>query len=472
MSSERIFALCVSPARAALHLHRLSGEGTWKALAPRLRNKKGSPPSPVSHQSRHLFFSDANGNTIDDVVVTLFAGSRSFTGEETVEISSHGNPLISALLQKEFLSLGFREAMPGEFTQRAFLNGKLDLAQAEAVRELIHAETHGAIVLARRVTEGTLTEASMQLREHLVSVLATLEAHIDFAEDEVGAFNAAPHLSALKVLEERLSALLASYDVGLRVREGLRVAFLGKPNAGKSSLFNALLRSDRAIVTPIAGTTRDVLEERFQLAHRSFVLTDTAGLRDTCDLVEQKGVERSWKAANNADLICFLADGTRNDEEIGKEFQDLQKHLPDAKWLVIFSKSDLWSAGKTHEQQRFQEFSGCYLKNGDASFCSFSTIAESGCRAVESQLSSSYDQSSSLESLKDAPVLISERQKQSVASARACVQEAIGLLSSGVYLEMVASVLLEANRNLVGIVGDISNDDILGSVFSSFCIGK
>lgn len=481
MASDAIFALVVPAGRAALHLHRVSGPGCVELLAPALfrpalgsgagaGSTPGAPgvspraaPIPLAAGVHYLHVRDADG-LVDDAVVTVFRAPRSFTGEDTVEIGTHGNPLIAARLQRLFRSLRLREARPGEFTQRAFLNGKLDLAQAEAVREIIHAETQGGIELARRVTEGVLSNEMKALRDALVGVLAHLEAHIDFAEDEVGAFDASSHVRSLEALAARLAEVAGTYEAGVRVREGVRVALCGEPNAGKSTLFNALLRSDRAIVTPSPGTTRDVLEERLDIGPRSFVLCDTAGLREADDPVERIGVQRTRATLATCDVACLVIDGARAVAAALTDARALRALRAAVPAFVVLTRAD-----QSPDPARPWVDSRVALEG--AGF----RVAVAGAgrtREVEEALASLYDDVTGAGAPARSAVLISERQRNAVAKARALLSEAADLLRAGAYPEMVASVLIEANRSLVEVVGEISVDDVLEGLFSSFCIGK
>ncbi|MCA2959449.1 MAG: tRNA uridine-5-carboxymethylaminomethyl(34) synthesis GTPase MnmE [Silvanigrellales bacterium] len=477
LAGDVFFALSVPPGRAALHLHRISGPGCRALVAPALRTPSGTRLCETTWVAgvRYLHLVDESDGLIDDVVVTTFVAPHSYTGDDTIEIATHGNPLLSARLQQRLRQLGLRDARPGEFTQRAFLNGKLDLAQAEAVNLLIHAETAGGIELARAVTEGSLSRETRALRERLVKALAHIEAHIDFSDDEVGVLDADAFLPELEALAKNLEEVAATYERGRKVRDGVRLALCGAPNAGKSTLFNALLQSDRAIVTDIPGTTRDVLEERFALSGRDFVVCDTAGLRDTDDVVEKMGVERSRRAAREADVLCFVGDGSRTDFELELELRVLLKN--DVPVLIALTKADLWRReGMPFEPEpelqtrlvrteRLRDRIG--LPQGRVV-----ATAPDDVHSLEAALIALYDTLTAAPGARSSAVLISARQRDAIAKAKAEVQEAIALLRTQDYPEKAASALLAANRSLVSVVGEISADDVLGSIFATFCIGK
>ncbi|MBX9703907.1 MAG: tRNA uridine-5-carboxymethylaminomethyl(34) synthesis GTPase MnmE [Silvanigrellaceae bacterium] len=316
-----IFALATPNYRSAIHLHRVSGVGVFEALTPFLAFPKSRQPfslqylqwpTNASSQAKvfYLFLLDQQRELLDDAIVTFFKGPHSFTGEDTIEISLHGNPLLSAKLQSLLRAIGMRDAQPGEFTQRAYLQGKLDLVQAEGINQLIHSETLGGIEIARQAVEGLLSKEMLFLREKLIEILSYLEAHIDFSVDEVGSYTPASLLPILFEIQKRLTLLIDSYATGLKIRSGLKIALFGEPNAGKSSLYNALLRAEKAIVTDIPGTTRDVLESPLTIHGKDFLLLDTAGIRKSEDIVEKIGIERSLKALHEADILCYLIDAS------------------------------------------------------------------------------------------------------------------------------------------------------------------
>lgn len=416
--------------------------------------------------------------TIDDVVFLRARGPASYTGEDTLELSSHGNPLIAAELQRLFRSLGFRDALPGEFTQRAFLNGKLDLTRAEAIHELIRAETSAGVALARASGEGKLAGLVSRLRADLIAALGYLEAHIDFAEEEVGSYDATALLPPLEGVRSRLRALAATYAYGIKLREGVRVALCGRPNAGKSSLFNALLQRDRAIVTEIPGTTRDVLEDRVVLEGADFVLSDTAGLRSSEDVVERLGIERSLRAAAAADLILVVIDAsalppradaeTWIEAEIAAARDALGGTEQSAPMLVTLNKADLWDhASRAAIDAALGSKGACHAGQP----CRLVRSSASDTAQLRAALSEHALSWNSAAAGMDA-VLLSQRQKDLVDAAIAGTDAAISLLAAGGYPEAAASELNAVRRQLQEIVGEIYVDDVLGHVFSSFCIGK
>ncbi|BBH53382.1 tRNA uridine-5-carboxymethylaminomethyl(34) synthesis GTPase MnmE [Fluviispira sanaruensis] len=489
---QSIFALATPMGRSALHLHRLSGENVFAILSPYIlspHNKKSVDLVSLAKKSegractRYVYIIDQEKNEIDDVVLTIFPAPKSYSGENIIEISVHGNPLISAKLQSLLRSIGMRDAQPGEFTQRAVLNGKIDLAQAEGINQLIHAETLGGVELARHTVDGVLSRETGDLRAQIISILAYLEAHIDFAPDEVGDYEPASLLPQIHAVIERLNKLHATFSSGLKMREGVKVVLLGKPNAGKSSLYNALLRYDRAIVTHIPGTTRDVLEDRLVIQNKDFVLLDTAGIRATEDEVERIGVERSLQSALSADVICLVIDIHKLDcsqihdhilSEIIQFFSSV-KLAEEQKIIPVVSKQDLLTdeqISMLHEfNQNFLkltkdlEYKNC-LNNNLVLISSVNT--ELLCKNLVNHHSLIIGEVSK----KENPTLISVRQKDKVLNAINSLNECSKLIAIKDYPEKIASLINHSKHSLEEIVGEIHLDNVLDKIFSTFCIGK
>ena len=495
--NDPIFALASSPARAALHIYRLSGQGTWTLLSSLLRAAR--PPhlslslrDIEARKAKYALVCETDGAEIDDVIVTFFAAGSSYTGEESAEFTSHGNPLIGAQLQSLLRRSGFRDALPGEFTQRAFANGKLDLLQVEAISALIQCETQGALRLARQAASGAIAEAIRPVRGALLEARTELEARIDFSEDEVGQlpWNRVRHFC--EDAERHLAALERSFERGRMVSDGLGIVLVGAPNAGKSSLYNALLQEERAIVSEHKGTTRDVLRERLQIKGRDFVLLDTAGLHPSLDQLEVMGMARTIAATKDAAILVLTVD--LSDAESLQQIQTAQaenlllqllgnetsasKNSPAGSraMLIALTKSDLVT-----QQSAIQYAEDTNRVTGiRCVVCSSKNVA-----CLEEALTEIYDiLVGKPESLADHTgaadsskqlhaTLITARQRDAVAEARKHLIRALeACRDDGSMPELVASDLVACELALGELSGRISPDEIFGQIFSSFCVGK
>lgn len=472
-SADIIFAAATHLGRSALHLTRVCGVGCFEQLSnflltPGHVKKKVFKIRPESAKptTKYCLIVTRDNEVIDDVIVTFFPGPHSYCGEDTFEISSHGNPIITSQIHSLLRMCGFRDALPGEFTQRAFLNGKMDLTQAEAVAQLIDAETLGGVTLARRANEGEVTEISLSLRNDLVDSLAYLEAHIDFGPEDVGDFDGSTLLPKLHELERKLNSLAESRNRGRKIQEGLKVALVGAPNAGKSSLYNALLKESRAIVTEIPGTTRDVLIERLVLDRRDFVLLDTAGLRETGDVVEKLGIEKTKKSAEDADVICYVVDVNVEFEQLASSVNHLKitnEVRSQQSSILVLNKSDLVNSA---DKQKLES------TWADQSFTKTVIVNHLNVEALAEALIQTYDEMSGSNSNSRDAVLISQRQFDKVTASLAAVRHACELIESGSYPEKIAARLNEARTSLEELVGEISLDNVFEKIFSTFCIGK
>jgi tRNA modification GTPase len=391
------------------------------------------------------FLDPASGETLDDVMAAAFPGPRSFTGEDSVEIFCHGGPYVIRRLLSTLYALGIRAAEPGEFTRRAFLNGKLDLTAAEGVRALVEAESEHQWKAARHLATGKLKDAIDALRTQLVEAMAYLEAQIDFPDE---GDTAHLHTDAVKTrvtaVRASIERLLATYDDGKVAARGLSVALLGEPNAGKSTLMNALLGRERAIVSDIAGTTRDYLEEPCLIEGRLIRLFDMAGVRDdTTDTIEQIGVATARRLAAEADLVLFLAPSDRATAPAAPPFAHVK----------VVTKSDLplpaWA---------------------DSSWLPISVHSSSGLAALRSLLASSVD--SHVSALREDVFITSARHAHALRSSLTSLDAFFTSLAAGAYEELLAFELQTAARALEQIIGRLDSEDILDKVFSEFCIGK
>ena len=445
MQGETIAAIATPPGEGALAVIRISGAKALSVADTVFRAAK--PPSDIDE--RRVVFGkivDVSGGVLDEVLLTVFRNPRSYTGEDLVEISGHGGPVVASRVLGAVMAAGARMARPGEFTERAFHNGKLDLTQAEAVMDLINAQTDRAAKAAAGQLEGHLGSEIHALRAQLLETVAHLEAFIDFPEEGIDPESGEVLRQRMESIREHLDGLLATANEGRLLREGITLALCGAPNAGKSSLLNRLLGMDRAIVSETAGTTRDTIEERASLGGYPFRVIDTAGLRETEDPVEREGVERARRAAEAADLRIHLVDAAEKDSP-SPLFADE---------LLVLNKVDL-------------------IADRDA----LPTGIQISCRSgegiellVQAILAKATGRSSTLGEAAPDVTAINTRHRDCLLKARGHLDAAIALLESGEPPELVAVELRSALGDVGEIIGEAGTEEILGKIFSSFCIGK
>jgi tRNA modification GTPase len=384
---------------------------------------------------------------IDDVIVTFFQEPASYTGEDTIEIAGHGGILVTRRLLERLLMAGARPAEPGEFTQRAFLNGKMELTQAEAVMDVIRAQSDLALRAAREQLSGRLGERFNVLRAGLMELMAHVEAWIDFPDEEIDPDTGDSLIRRAEGLHSTAHGLLATAESGRILREGVRVAILGPPNAGKSTLLNALLGRNRAIVSPQPGTTRDTLEEMIQLGGIPFQIIDTAGIHESADPVECEGMERSWAAASDADFILELADATAPPSARLSPFPE--------RTIWILNKFDLPVDSAWNEREGWLRIS---------------SLTEEGLVAVRNALTRSVSERHGRPERWE--VAVNSRHQDCLRRFVEGMERAITGLRTGTPMEFVAEELRTALRAVGDISGRVESDDILGVIFGSFCIGK
>ncbi|MBI1404844.1 MAG: tRNA uridine-5-carboxymethylaminomethyl(34) synthesis GTPase MnmE [Caulobacter sp.] len=444
--NDTIFALATAPGRAAVAVVRLSGPASGAAL-----ETLSGRPAPAARRASLRRLADAEGRMLDEALVLWTPGPGSYTGEDAVELHLHGGPAIVEGVLAALGAAGLRLAEPGEFTRRAFENGKLDLAQAEAVADLIDAETAAQARQALGQLGGALSDRYEAWRADLTQALAMLEAAVDFPDEELPQDVAARARPPLQALLAQIDAALTDEDRGRRVREGFRIALIGAPNAGKSSLLNALAGRDAAIVTATPGTTRDVVEVPMVIAGYKVLLADTAGLRDTDEAIEAEGVRRARAWAESADLRLWVVDRAASAGDWA-EAADLAR--PED--ILVTTKSDL-GQGSDADAARSRGLAEVSL----------SLVQADGAAPLRARLESVV-----VARLAggEFPLATRLRHAQSLGEARVRLAEALELLEPAV--ELSAENVRLAGRALARVTGRIGADDILDVVFSSFCIGK
>jgi tRNA modification GTPase len=407
-------------------------------------------PSHTIHYGRI----ERDGNTVDEVLVAVMRAPRTFTREDVVEITCHGGLLPAKMILDLLLENGARLAEPGEFTKRAFLNGRIDLAQAEAVADLIHARTELAMSAANEQLAGKLSQRIETLRDDLVKTLAHIEAHIDFPDEDIAPDTKEQLLNRLERAVAFMDTLLRTANEGQILRRGVRTAIIGRPNAGKSSLLNQLLGHDRAIVSAMPGTTRDTIEETANIRGLPVVFIDTAGLREAGDELEAEGIRRSRESLAKAELILHVLDGT---EPLTAADEILLHEFESKKRILVRNKSD-----KTSRLELPEKFRAAAV---DVS-CATGTGLEPLKDAIKECLWSGEIKAEMLQ------VMINSRHQEALKRAREATLRTVDALRSGLTLELPAMDLRIAANAVGEIVGKTSTEDLLDSIFSQFCIGK
>lgn len=455
-STDTIVAVATSHGRGGIGIVRLSGPRACfvgqKLFQPRL---KDIPVPWPSHQLIYGSVGDSQGAWFDDCMVVRMESPHSYTGEDVVEFQCHGSPVILDQVVSACLAQGVRLAGPGEFTRRAFLNGKMDLVQAEAVAELIEAQSQAEVQAAQRRLEGRLSKQLHSLRKKTISILAECEADIDFPEENLPLSNQTEIIKKIKEIQCVTKGLLKTYERNQTLKSGFVVALIGQPNVGKSSLFNALLSMDRAIVTPSAGTTRDVLREELLMGGVRIRLLDTAGLsQNSKDLVEKMGMERTQEELSQADLVCLVC--SVDQELTSWEKNLLKEHTSDQVWLV-WNKTDLLSPSKNQ------------LTFHDAAF-PVSAKHGQGLEDFRNAIGATAKEKS------DLPIqggISTDRQRNLLVNYQRFISQAAEAWKKGTSPEFVAFELRQAYQALSRLLGkDESMETVLDEIFSRFCIGK
>ena len=453
---DTIVALSSPPGTGAIGLVRISGNTAIEITSTIFKGKDLQNAAANS-----LCYGRINDGDelIDEVVISLFKAPHSFTGEDTIEISCHASPYIIGRLLQLIVKHGARAAKPGEFTLKAFLNGKIDLSQAEAVADLIASETAASHKIAIQQLRGGFSDELNQMREELITFASLLELELDFSEEDVEFADRSALSLILNRLEKALTVLIKSFELGNVLKKGIPVAIVGKPNAGKSTLLNQLLKEDRAIVSPVPGTTRDTIEEQLNIEGIPFRLIDTAGLRQTNDEVESIGVERAYEKMKQASIIIYLFDPLGYQAEILQtDLDTLHGIVPGANILVVGNKADL------------HELDAMYRK-----FAAFENMVWISARdnqnidVLKLQLLNMVD----TEKLNSGELIINNaRHMEALQKTLIAVQATQELMQQTGNSELLAFEIKQALLFLGEITGEVTTDDLLDSIFSKFCIGK
>ena len=439
---DTIAAIATPPGTGGVSIIRISG-GEALAIAARV---SGITPAPRRATLAHI--RDARGDTLDQALLLYYPAPHSYTGEDTLEIQGHGGIAVTQAVLAAVLDAGARLAEPGEYTRRAYLNNKIDLAQAEAIADLINARSQAAVKAANRSLQGDFSRQIETLAADLLALRIYIEAALDFPEEEIDFLREGDIAARLQGWGECLRTLLAQSTQGRLMNDGINLVIAGKPNAGKSSLLNALVGEERAIVTAQAGTTRDIVRETILIHGMPVNILDTAGLREASDLVEQEGIRRTRQALNQADLILLLRDGSALDDDAADDA--LPANIPQ---LLAYNKAD-------------QTLPAVQAQHADGLWLSAKTGA--GIDALRDAIACAVGR----DSREESPYIARERHLRALHQAERHYQHALAQLHSTQNGELIAEDLRLAHDALGSITGAVSSDDLLGHIFSSFCIGK
>jgi tRNA modification GTPase len=460
---DTIVAIATPPGRGGIGVVRLSGAEARDIARPMLRLAHGHDFEPGRAHFGELI-DPASSERIDEVVVTFFAKPHSYTTDDVVEISCHGSPVVLRHVVEMAMARGARLAEPGEFTMRAFINGRIDLTQAEAVRDLIESQTLYQAQVAARQLEGALSKRLQPTKQQLVELIAVMEAGVDFAEDDVAVIPDAQVLARIAAIRAPLADLLASFAFGKVVHEGLTLAIVGRPNVGKSSLFNCLVERERAIVTATPGTTRDLVSETIAIGGIPVRLVDTAGIRTARDDAESIGVRKSMETLAEAALVLVVLDSTEYSEvDLVTDTQLVEKSR-DRPCILVRNKCDL------HREDRAAFPRELLADESGAPSISTSALTGEGIEQLRAMILQKVGGDSGAQ--QESGLLTNVRQQKLVQDAIAALDGAAGAVPTNTPHEMVLLDLYGALRHLDAITGVTTADDILNLIFSSFCIGK
>lgn len=472
MHDDTIAAIATPQGHGGIGVIRVSGPEAFSIVLPLLRRSGGATDLPPSHMLTYgHIVAPSTREIMDEVLVAFMHAPHTYTREDVVEIQGHGGPLVLQRILGLVLAQGARMANPGEFTLRAFLNGRLDLAQAEAVMDLIGSQTEMGHRLAIQQLRGRISEQVQEARHDLLGVIARIEASIDFPEEEVPTPQPEELAPLILAAQQKVDQLLAGAEQGRLYKQGLRTAIIGRPNVGKSSLLNALLRAERAIVTPFAGTTRDTVEEVANVRGIPLHLIDTAGITPTSDPVEQIGVERSRAAAESADLILLVFDGS-------EPLTDLDMRVSDEVWAMGFGRYNtlrrpvIVVINKTDSPQRLEieQLEHMWGDEGQTPFVHTSARTGAGLAELEETIVKLILAGNTMQS--EGALVTSARHVEALRRAAQHIQASLTPLQQLLPLDFVSIDLRAAYDALGEVTGETASDDLLERIFSEFCIGK
>lgn len=444
---------------------RVSGKDAIDTVGKLFISNSGKPLSEQVANTIRFGKITQNGETIDEVLLAVYKGPHSFTGEDVVEIFCHGSVYIQQRILQALIDSGTQMAQPGEFTMRAYLNGKMDLAQAEAVGDLISSSTQSMHKLAMQQMRGGYSEEIRGLRDKLLHFVSLIELELDFSDEDVEFANRDELVGLLREIINVINRLTKSFAVGNAIKRGIPVAIVGKPNVGKSTLLNALLNDDKAIVSDIAGTTRDAIEDTITIGGVLFRFIDTAGLRHTTDTIEMLGIERSRKKLEQASIALLVADYTEDIKTLTETINNLTSEVPskDSQFIVLLNKADLLSNGERQDKLKQLNVEKA------TTLLPISAKGKLGLGELENLL---VKYASIPENLENNSIVSNVRHYEAFIKAQEALGKALEGINTNLSEELISFEIREAIQHLSNIIGDISDTDVLSNIFSKFCIGK
>ncbi|WP_198931836.1 tRNA uridine-5-carboxymethylaminomethyl(34) synthesis GTPase MnmE [Labilibacter marinus] len=466
---DTIVAVSTAQGAGAIAVIRLTGPESISICDQVFKSvKQGKKLVDQSANTIHFGSLIDNDKELDEVLVSIFKAPNSFTGENTVEVSCHGAPYIQQKVLELFINSGAQLAAPGEFTQRAFLNGKMDLSQAEAVADLIASRSEAARRVALQQMKGGFSNELVHLRERLLNFISLIELELDFSEEDVEFADRKQLVGLVDEIEKVLSKLVSSFSLGNAIKNGIPVAIVGHTNAGKSTLLNTILQEDRAIVSDIHGTTRDVIEDTINIEGITFRFIDTAGIRKTSDTIENIGIDRTYGKIESASIVILMLDINDPDEKIHEAISDVKDRMnEDQKLVVAINKIDLLNEkeiGARFDKNNFQELSGT-----DA-IVPMSAKLQKGIDLLSSELIKTIN----LKAVDNDEVIVTNaRHYEALQRSHESISRVLDGLKSGISGDFLAQDIREVLSHLAEITGgEIHTDEVLGNIFKNFCIGK
>lgn len=460
-----IAAISTPPGVGGIAIIRISGKGSIELADTLFQSPTKKKLSEQQANTIHFgTIVQDDQTTLDEVLVSIFRSPNSFTGEDSVEISCHGSTYIQQTILQELLDKGARLATPGEFTQRAFLNGKMDLSQAESVADLIASTSASTHRLAINQMRGGFSKKLAELRTQLLNFASLIELELDFSEEDVEFANRQNLQTLAQHIQQTIRKLSDSFALGNAVKRGIPVAIIGDTNAGKSTLLNLLLKEDKAIVSDIHGTTRDVIEDTINIDGTLFRLIDTAGIRETADTIESIGIERTFQKIQQANIILWIVDATTESDHIEATYKKIAPYLEQQKIVLVFNKIDIVGCGVVMDNKRQ------ILEQQIPDRIFISAKYEEGVNDLEKKLTALANIP---HSIGEQDVIVTNlRHYQALQNADQAISRVVEGLEADISGDFLSQDIRECMHYLGEITGQISTDDILGNIFSKFCIGK